>query len=195
MLHNSYYQWVPVFFILQAILFYIPRCIWLSTEGGMMAFLVSGCTGTELGYVLGWWSWSPWAYFYLYSSSNSWENKILFCLTRPFANTLDHTHMVKSYCIYVQREWWRIRQTNRVLCWGTTVNTFTTSSTSTPPASSSVSFSTSPSPSARSAHQDQQNSSDQRGISDLCNTRFSQLQLPRLWLQCLQILQVALQII
>ena len=53
MLHNSYYQWVPVFFILQAILFYIPRCIWLSTEGGMMAFLVSGCTGTELGYVLG----------------------------------------------------------------------------------------------------------------------------------------------
>ena len=45
MLHNSYYQWVPVFFIVQAILFYIPRCIWLSTEGGMMAFLVNGCTG------------------------------------------------------------------------------------------------------------------------------------------------------
>ena len=44
MLHNSYYQWVPVFFIVQAILFYIPRCIWLSTEGGMMAFLVTGCT-------------------------------------------------------------------------------------------------------------------------------------------------------
>ena len=59
-LYNSYYQWVPVFFIvqaslvissetdtdmsLQAILFYIPRCIWLSTEGGMMAFLVAGCT-------------------------------------------------------------------------------------------------------------------------------------------------------
>ena len=48
MLYNSYYQWVPVFFIVQAILFYIPRCIWLSTEGGMMAFLVTGCTGTEL---------------------------------------------------------------------------------------------------------------------------------------------------
>ena len=46
MLYNSYYQWVPVFFIVQAILFYIPRCIWLSTEGGMMAFLVTGCTGT-----------------------------------------------------------------------------------------------------------------------------------------------------
>jgi len=44
MLYNSYYQWVPVFFIVQAILFYIPRCIWLSTEGGMMAFLVTGCT-------------------------------------------------------------------------------------------------------------------------------------------------------
>ena len=61
MLYNSYYQWVPVFFIVQvrlvfrwnqvrvfsfqAVLFYIPRCIWLSTEGGMMAFLVTGCTG------------------------------------------------------------------------------------------------------------------------------------------------------
>ena len=47
MLYNSYYQWVPVFFIVQAILFYIPRCIWLSTEGGMMAFLVNGCTGIQ----------------------------------------------------------------------------------------------------------------------------------------------------
>ena len=29
----------------QAILFYIPRCIWLGMEGGMMEFLVTGCTG------------------------------------------------------------------------------------------------------------------------------------------------------
>ena len=27
-------------------------------------------------------------------------------------------------------------------------------------------------------------------MSDLCDARFSQLQFPRLWLQCLQILQV-----
>jgi len=42
-LYNSYYQWVAVFFLIQAVLFYIPRCIWLSMEGGMMSFLVSGC--------------------------------------------------------------------------------------------------------------------------------------------------------
>ena len=58
MLHNSYYQWVPVFFIVQAILFYIPRCIWLSTEGGMMAFLVNGCTGRICEARWWWWCWS-----------------------------------------------------------------------------------------------------------------------------------------
>jgi len=44
-LYNTYYQWVSVFFMIQAILFYIPRCIWLSMEGGLMSFLVKGCTG------------------------------------------------------------------------------------------------------------------------------------------------------
>ena len=29
--------------LFQAVLFYIPRCIWLSMEGGMMSFLVTGC--------------------------------------------------------------------------------------------------------------------------------------------------------
>jgi len=42
-LYNSYYQWVAIFFMVQAFLFYIPRCIWLSMEGGMMSFLVTGC--------------------------------------------------------------------------------------------------------------------------------------------------------
>ena len=29
----------------QAIVFYIPRCIWLSMEGGLMNFLVKGTQG------------------------------------------------------------------------------------------------------------------------------------------------------
>ena len=32
--YNSYYQWVPIFLILQALIFYIPRAIWLMMEGG-----------------------------------------------------------------------------------------------------------------------------------------------------------------
>ena len=31
--------------ITQAIVFYIPRCIWLSMEGGLMNFLVKGTQG------------------------------------------------------------------------------------------------------------------------------------------------------
>jgi len=41
-LFNTYYQWTSVYFMFQAILFYIPRCIWLSLEGGLMSFLVTG---------------------------------------------------------------------------------------------------------------------------------------------------------
>ena len=31
--------------VIQAIVFYIPRCIWLSMEGGLMNFLVKGTQG------------------------------------------------------------------------------------------------------------------------------------------------------
>jgi len=34
---TSFYQWVPFFLILQASLFYIPRKIWKSAEGGLVA--------------------------------------------------------------------------------------------------------------------------------------------------------------
>lgn len=44
-LYNTYYQWVSVFLMIQAIIFYIPRCIWLSVEGGLMGFLAKGCQG------------------------------------------------------------------------------------------------------------------------------------------------------
>ena len=41
-LYNTYYQWVSIFLAFQAGLFYIPRCIWLIMEGGLMAFIVNG---------------------------------------------------------------------------------------------------------------------------------------------------------
>ena len=43
-LYNTYYQWVSIFLAFQAGLFYIPRCIWLIMEGGLMAFIVNGMT-------------------------------------------------------------------------------------------------------------------------------------------------------
>ena len=33
-MYNSYYQWVSLFLIFQAFLFYFPRIIWLMSEGG-----------------------------------------------------------------------------------------------------------------------------------------------------------------
>ena len=70
-LYNTYYQWVSIFLMiqvsllsplfscwllkcyshnimLQAVIFYIPRCIWLSMEGGLMSFLVKGAQGWSL---------------------------------------------------------------------------------------------------------------------------------------------------
>jgi len=44
-LYNTYYQWVSVFLMIQAIIFYVPRCIWLSVEGGLMTFLAKGHQG------------------------------------------------------------------------------------------------------------------------------------------------------
>ncbi|XP_040575378.1 innexin inx2 isoform X1 [Lepeophtheirus salmonis] len=44
-LYNTYYQWVSIFLVAQAMLFYIPRCIWILQEGGLMGYLVKGTTG------------------------------------------------------------------------------------------------------------------------------------------------------
>ena len=43
-LYNSYYQWVSIFLVVSAILFYLPRAIWLMAEGGLMKFLAKGTT-------------------------------------------------------------------------------------------------------------------------------------------------------
>ena len=42
--YNTYYQWVPLYLILMAFLFYLPRMFWLSMEGGLMKFLCKGTT-------------------------------------------------------------------------------------------------------------------------------------------------------
>ena len=43
-IYNSYYQWVPIYLVIIAILFYLPRFIWISMEGGLMKFFAKGTT-------------------------------------------------------------------------------------------------------------------------------------------------------
>ena len=42
--YNSYYQWVPLYLVLLAFLFYLPRMFWLIMEGGLMEFFGKGTT-------------------------------------------------------------------------------------------------------------------------------------------------------
>ena len=43
-IYNSYYQWVSLFLLLVAVLFYVPRMIWMMMEGGLMKFFGKGTT-------------------------------------------------------------------------------------------------------------------------------------------------------
>jgi len=42
LVYNSYYQWVPLYLMGTSIMFYIPRVIWVSLEGGLMKFFGKG---------------------------------------------------------------------------------------------------------------------------------------------------------
>ncbi len=37
-------QWVPIYLIFLAVVFYLPRCLWLVMEGGLMKFFGKGTT-------------------------------------------------------------------------------------------------------------------------------------------------------
>jgi len=43
-MYNSYYQWVSLCLVGQACLFYLPRALWLSLEGGLMKHLAKDKT-------------------------------------------------------------------------------------------------------------------------------------------------------
>ena len=38
LVYNSYYQWVPLYLFLTAVVFHIPRVFWLYFEGGLMKY-------------------------------------------------------------------------------------------------------------------------------------------------------------
>jgi len=40
--YNSYYQWVPLYLIFMAVIFYLPRMFWIMMEGGLMKFFWEG---------------------------------------------------------------------------------------------------------------------------------------------------------
>jgi len=42
--YNSYYQWVPLYLMFLAVLFYLPRLFWMLMEGGLMKFFGKGTT-------------------------------------------------------------------------------------------------------------------------------------------------------
>jgi len=42
--YNSYYQWVPLYLIFMAVIFYLPRMFWIMMEGGLMKFFGKGTT-------------------------------------------------------------------------------------------------------------------------------------------------------
>lgn len=41
-IYNSYYQWVPLYLLVSAVFFYIPRVLWLHFEGGLMKYFGKG---------------------------------------------------------------------------------------------------------------------------------------------------------
>ena len=46
--YNSYYQWVPLYLVFLAMVFYLPRLAWLMIEGGLMKFFGKGTTSRNV---------------------------------------------------------------------------------------------------------------------------------------------------
>lgn len=46
--YNSYYQWVPLYLLISAVVFHVPRVVWLKFEGGLMKFFSRGTTGRQI---------------------------------------------------------------------------------------------------------------------------------------------------
>ena len=46
--YNSYYQWVPLYLVFLALVFYLPRLAWLMMEGGLMKFFGKGTTSRNV---------------------------------------------------------------------------------------------------------------------------------------------------
>ena len=46
--YNSYYQWVPLYLVFLAMVFYLPRLAWLMMEGGLMKFFGKGTTSRNV---------------------------------------------------------------------------------------------------------------------------------------------------
>ena len=41
----SFFQWVTLYLVVSALLFYVPRALWLTLEGGLMKYLAKGARG------------------------------------------------------------------------------------------------------------------------------------------------------
>ncbi|CAB4055093.1 inx [Lepeophtheirus salmonis] len=41
-MYNSYYQWIPIYLVSLSVVFYLPRCLWMMMEGGLMKYFGKG---------------------------------------------------------------------------------------------------------------------------------------------------------
>jgi len=48
LVYNSYYQWIPLYLFVTAVVFHIPRMVWLYFEGGLMKYFSKGATGRDI---------------------------------------------------------------------------------------------------------------------------------------------------
>ncbi|CAG0917094.1 unnamed protein product [Notodromas monacha] len=102
--YHAYYQWVPFFLFLQAILFYMPHYIWRLIDGGKMKSLVQGLNSTsmlldtearkEKEKVLS-------KYFFQHLHlHNGWSFKFVFCELLNLANVIGNIYFTDKFLGY-----------------------------------------------------------------------------------------------